>query len=73
MECSEVVGQVRNISCSSCEINVLDMKDPSVAARAKELGVKSVPAVVVNGKLAGPAGRCINLEELKKAGVGTCL
>ena len=71
--CSEAVEQIKGISCSSCEIKVLDMNDPAVAARAEELGIKSVPAVVVNGKLAGRTGRCIDLEELKKAGVGTCL
>ena len=52
---------------------MLDMNDPSVAEQAKELGVKSVPAVAVNGKLVGHTGRCVDLEELKKGGVGTCL
>ena len=71
--CSEAIEQVRDISCTSCEIMVLDMNDPAVAARAKELGVGSVPAVVVNGKLAAGTGGCIDLEGLKKAGVGSCL
>ena len=71
--CREAVEQVKSISCSSCEIRVLDMNDPSVASRARDLGVKSVPAVAVNGELAGGSGRCIDLEELKKAGVGSCL
>jgi glutaredoxin len=72
--CKEAVEQVKGISCSSCEIKVLDMNDPVVATRARDLGVKSVPAVAVNGKLAGCcAGRGIDLEELKKAGVGTCI
>jgi glutaredoxin len=72
--CKEAVEQVKGISCSSCEIKVLDMNDPVVATRARDLGVKSVPAVAVNGKLAGCcAGRGIDLEELKRAGVGTCV
>ena len=71
--CSEAIEQVRDISCTSCEIMVLDMNDPAVAARAKELGVGSVPAVVVNGKLAAGTGGCIDLEGLKKDGVGSCL
>lgn len=72
--CSEAVEQVKSISCSSCEIKVLDMNDPVVEKRARELGVTSAPAVAVNGKLTGCcAGRCIDLEELKRAGVGTCL
>ena len=70
----EAVEQVRSISCRSCEITVLDTNDPAVATRARKLGVKSVPAVAVDGKLAGCcAGRGIDLEELKKAGVGRCL
>jgi hypothetical protein len=32
--------------------NVLDMHDPQVAGRAKGLGIRSVPAVVIDGKLA---------------------
>ena len=71
--CSEAVEQVKGISCESCEIKVLDMKDPAVAARAKELGISSVPAIAVNGKLAGRSGRCFDLEELKRAGIGSCL
>lgn len=72
--CTEAVEQIKGISCSSCEIRVLDTNDPAVAARARELGVRSLPAVAVNGKLAGCcAGRGIDLEELKRAGVGTCL
>ena len=71
--CSEAVEQVKGISCSSCEVKVLDMNDPVVATRARELGVKSIPAVAVNGKLAGCcADRGIDLEELKRAGVGSC-
>ena len=71
--CTAVIEQVRGISCSSCEIRVLDMNDPAVAARARELGVGSVPAVAVNGNLEAGTGGCIDLEGLKKAEVGSCL
>lgn len=71
--CTAAIEQVRGISCSSCEIRVLDMKDPAVAVRARDLGVGSVPAVAVNGKLAAGTGGCIDLKGLKKAGVGSCL
>ena len=50
--CEETVALVRRIACSSCEITVLDMQDPAVASRAQALGVRSVPAVVVDGLLA---------------------
>ena len=71
--CTAAIEQVRGISCPSCEIRVLDMKDPKVAGRARELGVESVPAVAVNGKLTAGTGGCIDLEALKKAGIGSCL
>ena len=62
---------VNEIACESSEIIVLDMHDPKVAARARSLGVKSVPAVVVNGKLAGCcAGRGSNAKDLRGSGVG---
>jgi len=53
------------------DISVLDMNDTATASRAKDLGIKSVPAVVVNGKLmtccqkGGP-----NEADLRQAGIG---
>ena len=70
--CQEAVERVRALACPDCEVTVLDMNDPAVAARAKALGVSSVPAVAVDGKLAGCcAGRGIDEAALKAAGVGT--
>jgi len=43
------------------------LNDPRVAKRAKELGICSVPAVVVNGKL---ADRCAERARLKRSPVG---
>jgi glutaredoxin 3 len=69
--CDEAVDMVKKMSCPSCEVIVLDMKDPEVAARAKELGVKALPAVAVNGELAGCCeNKGINPEILRAAGVG---
>jgi hypothetical protein len=52
-------------------VTVLDMSDPAVAGRAKELGVQSVPAVAIDGKLADCCqGRGINEETLHAAGLG---
>ncbi|MEJ2102733.1 MAG: thioredoxin family protein [Desulfobacterales bacterium] len=70
--CDEAVDMVQRISCPSCEVTVLDMKDPEVASRAKALGVRSVPAVAIDGKLAGCcAGRGPDEEALKAEGLGT--
>jgi glutaredoxin 3 len=44
---------VNRWACPSCDVAVLDMHDPAVAARAKNYGVGNVPAVVVDGRLAG--------------------
>jgi glutaredoxin len=72
--CDEAVREVRAAACPSCEVTVLDMKDPRVAELAKGLGVKSVPAVAIDGKLAGCcAGRGIDLEALRKEGLGQLL
>lgn len=69
--CDDVVRRVREIACDSCEVTVLDMYRPEVMARAHEIGVRSVPAVAVNGKLASCcAGRGVDEAALRAAGVG---
>ncbi len=72
--CNEAVQMVNSIACSSCDVQVLDMRQADVAARAKEYGIKSVPAVVIDGKLSECCtNRGINAETLKAAGVGMSL
>jgi glutaredoxin 3 len=69
--CDEAVKLVRNIACPSCEVQVRDMREPEVAERAREIGVRSVPAVAVDGALAGCcAGRGPTEGALRAAGVG---
>jgi glutaredoxin 3 len=69
--CDEAVESVRNIACPSCEVQVRDMREPEVAERAREIGVRSVPAVAVDGALAGCcAGRGPTEDALRAAGVG---
>ncbi len=69
--CEDTVQLVQSIACPSCEVQVLDMKDTEVARRAADLGVRSVPAVAVNGKLAGCcAGRGPAEQALRAAGIG---
>lgn len=50
--CEESVHLVQQIACPSCDVSILDMHDPNVARRAKSLGIQSVPAIVIDGKLA---------------------
>lgn len=69
--CEDAIKLVKSIACSSCDVIVLDMQDTDVAKKAKELGIKSVPAVVVDGKLAGCCeGKRPDAETLKSLGVG---
>ena len=72
--CKETEEMVSKLSCSSCEVSVIDMHDLLGASRARNLGVRSVPAVAVNGKLADCcAGRGIDEAVLKAAGIGQTL
>ena len=68
--CEEAVSVVNRLACSSCEVTVLDMKNPDIAQRAKNLGIGSVPAVVIDGRLAECCGQGSNEETLKAAGLG---
>lgn len=69
--CNETIKMVKSNACPSCEVNVLDISDPAVADRAKRLGVRSVPAVVIDGKLASCCtGRGPDETTLKAAGLG---
>ncbi len=69
--CEETVELVNRVACPSCEVSVLDMKDLNVASRAKGLGIRSIPAVVIDGKLTDCcAGRGPDEATLRAAGVG---
>lgn len=69
--CQDTVALVQRLACPSCEVSVLDMSDSKVASRAKALGIRSVPAVVIDGKLAGCcAGRGPEEATLRAAGLG---
>ncbi len=72
--CKETVELVKRSACSSCEVIVHDMHDMQVAKRAKELGIRSVPAVVIDGTLAACcSGRGVDERTLRSAGLGTPL
>ncbi len=72
--CDETVALVRSLACGSCDVVVHDMQQPEAAAKAKRYGVHSVPAVVVDGKLAECcAGRGPEEHALRAAGIGVPL
>lgn len=69
--CEETIELVNEIACPSCEISVLDMQDTSVSDRARNLGIKSIPAILIDGKVANCcAGRGVDADTLRAAGIG---
>ena len=69
--CEEAIDLVSRLSCPSCEVEVLDMHQEAVANRAKTLGVRSVPAIAIDGKLVGCCkGRGPDEKALRAAGLG---
>lgn len=70
--CQETIDLVNELACPSCEIIIHDTHDVDVQSRINELGIKSVPAVAVNGALVNCCqGRGVNSDVLKATGVGT--
>ena len=69
--CQETIKLVQNMACTDCDVAVLDMNESAVASRARKLGIRSVPAVVIDGKLADCCtGRGPDEATLKAAGIG---
>lgn len=69
--CEEAVSEIRALACPSCEIRVLDLKDDKVTAQAERYGIRSVPAVAIDGVLADCCtSRGIDTETLRAAGLG---
>lgn len=69
--CEETIVAVRKAACPSCDVIVLDMNTIEVAKRAKALGIRSVPTVVIEGMISSCcAGRNIDQKVLREAGLG---
>ncbi len=66
-----MIKLVKSLACPSYDVSVLDMNKKDVAAKAKQLDIGAVPAVVVDGEL---AKCCTNagpqIDELRAAGIG---
>ena len=72
--CKEAIDLINNIACPSCEVHVLDMHDPEVTTRATSYGIKRVPSVVIDGKLADCCeGGGVDENTFRRLGVGTPL
>ena len=72
--CQETVDLVNKIACPSCNVSLLNMNDNEVSLRAKDLGIHRVPAIVIDGKL---AGCCLvsapDEQSLRAAGIGSAI
>jgi glutaredoxin 3 len=70
--CEPVVQVVSDLACPDCVISVHDLHDDGGAERAQAYGIRSLPAVVVDGELVsccrhgGPSR-----SELATAGIGS--
>jgi predicted thioredoxin/glutaredoxin len=64
--CEKVIDVVRQEAGSSSQVTVQNMMDARVLSRAEKFGIRSVPAVVIDGKLASCCtGRGVDLQVLK--------
>jgi len=69
--CEEAVTLIKRLACASCGVEVLDMRDSAAVVRAQRYGIKRVPAIVVDGRLAECcSGNGINEASLRAAGIG---
>ena len=72
--CEEAIALVNRLGCESCEVVVLDMHEPEVAARARAFCSRTIPAVVVGGRFADCcAGRGVDKGVLRRADLGVPL
>lgn len=72
--CTESIGQIEALACSSCEIEILDLREQEVSERATSLGIRSIPAVLIDGVLAECcSGRGVDMGVLRAAGLGVQL
>jgi glutaredoxin 3 len=51
--CKETIEVVKRLAGSSHKVVIHDMQRSEAASQAKRYGVRSVPAVVIDGKLPG--------------------
>ena len=66
--CRETVELVKRLAGVDHDIEVHDMRQAHIEARAKQHGIRSLPSVVVDGKLAGCcAGRGPDETVLRQA------
>ncbi len=73
--CQPTVDMIKSMACTSCEVIVYDLSDTCETKvcqeKVKEYGIKSLPAVAVNGVLLDCCqNKGVSVDKLKKAGLG---
>ncbi len=69
--CDRAISTVEDMADDRFDVRVLDMNDPKVAERARNLGVASVPAVFMDGQLLDCCGaQGVTPDSLRDAGIG---
>jgi len=73
--CDGVVKEIKELACPNCEVIVYDLNKKcgtnECENKAKQYGIKSVPAVAINGKLVDCCtNKGVDFEALKRAGLG---
>ncbi len=76
--CEDTIKQVQEAACSCCDVVVYDLnkgcETDECRDKAKAYGVKSLPAVAIDGKLASCCcNNGVDMETLKQAGLGRSL
>ncbi len=70
--CDDTVNMVQSLVCPSCDLRILDIRsDKEAQAKAKQYGVRRVPAVAVDGKLAECCQSGVDAQILRSLGVGS--
>jgi hypothetical protein len=69
--CEEAISLVKQVAGGNSDVTVHRMQDIETARCAKAFGITSLPAVVIDGKLAACcAGRGVDEAVLRVAGLG---
>ena len=70
--CTETIDLAKTLAGSTHDVHVREMQSPEVVVHAKALGIRSLPAVLIDGRVAGCcAGRGPYEQILREALRGT--
>jgi len=70
--CDEQVQKIKDEACPSCDVQVFNVNNEKDALlKSREYGIKSLPAVVINGVLADCcSNKGIDMDILRSMGLG---